>query len=170
MVREKNRGVLFSDRNVAYEKGKGTSNMLLATALVETDAKRRKAPLAMLMADYEKFFDRVCWDMVQAILRAQGYPEPHITFFTSLYWKARMQVFTPWGFTVLFDRVISILQGGGNSPSAAKTMLEIPCRMMDGVKTAYKAYGNTPVGEVAPFCTLSVLLRSPSTSSCERRP
>ena len=127
-----------SEHNVAYSKGKSTSDVVDVLNLFLADAHRQGNAAGVFLYDYTKFFDTMPWALVEATKRLRGVPESRLRGRHNFYEKCTHQVVSPWGISDTFQRLAkTLLQGSKTSPMDAKWALEILTRGADTVAGAY---------------------------------
>ena len=152
-------GDLLCPDNVAYEKGCGTSAMLLPIQLALADAiqeaKTRTAegkdlpseeqllsrgakPLVLFAWDFLKFFDLVQTPIPFALMRHRGINTLTVMFLEHMYDGMTHQVITPWGTTSPINRLRGICQGAIFSDIIARFAVDaFYCYLNEHFKSYY---------------------------------
>ncbi|XP_020262713.1 uncharacterized protein LOC109838703 [Asparagus officinalis] len=69
-------GVLISDAQSAFVKGRAISNnILLAHELIKHYGRRQSSPIAILNIDLRKAFDTINWEFIKDMLKGLGFPD-----------------------------------------------------------------------------------------------
>ena len=105
-------GTVYSKTNLAYEKKQAaTSEVLYTDCLVCEIAARTGSPFARVPSDYEKYFNSIMYEEVDAMQLARGIPDMVRRFYTEAFQGITVAIDTRWGLTREVDYQRGVPQG-----------------------------------------------------------
>ena len=107
----------------AYIKGRGCP-MLVATELsLREDCIESNIPTWRLDEDEEKFFDRICLELILTVLRINGFPvKGYVELKASCMWDKEVEIITNRG-SVFSEFKCGLEQGNPDSPKMANLVI-----------------------------------------------
>ena len=116
---------LLPETLAAYREGKGCS-MLVATELgLREDCVESNIPACRLDEDEEKFFDRICLELILAVLRINGFPtKGFLELKASCMWDKNVEILTNRG-SVFSMFKCGLEQGNPDSPKMANLVIKL---------------------------------------------
>ncbi|CAE7204856.1 unnamed protein product [Symbiodinium sp. CCMP2592] len=125
-------GAVYSKTNLAYEKKHAATTEVLYTDCILCEiAVRTGAPFARVPSDYEKYFNSILYEEVDAIQLARGIPDMVRRLYTDAFQGITVAIDTRWGLTRDVDYQRGVPQGTISSPELSKPAQEPILRMRE---------------------------------------
>ena len=163
-------GQMYSGTNLAYEKHQAaTSEVLYTDCIICEIAVRSGSPFVRIPSDYEKYFNSLVFEEVDAMQLARGVPDMVRRFYTDAFQKITVAVETRWGNTRELEYKRGVPQGTISSPELSKPAQEPILRMRElspvhfitdhGIAVAVAAYADDAEHYAGGIQQLPLLLR-----------
>ena len=110
-------GRLIHDTQTGFVKERSILDNIFTFWEAVSLARLREEPLVVLLLDFEKAYDRVDWDFLEATMLRMGFPWPWIQGVAALYRSAHSQVLLAGDRGELFPISRSVRQGCPLAPS-----------------------------------------------------
>jgi len=109
----------------SYRRGKSCATLVTVEQSFREDCIERNLPTVQLDEDEEKFFDRVCLEIILAAMRINGFPESgFLEFKACMMGEKIVEIITCKG-TAFAKFVCGLEQGNPDSPTIANLVIKI---------------------------------------------
>jgi len=148
---------LLHDGITSYRRGKSCATLVTIEQSFREDCLENNLPTVQIDEDEEKFFDRVCLEIILAVMRINGFPSTgYVELKACMMGEKIVEIITCKG-TAYAKFVCGLEQGNPDSPTIANLVIKLKHdvwkTLSDEVKHLFKKEPNQGVGDFYTFRT-----------------